>query len=69
MVNDIWLLSKGDSSVSSSHVQFVFDINLQKQYRKIPKKFKVPTVLYTRLDLDEKVIIKHNYDRKNIAKN
>ena len=46
----------------------IMDLNLQKQYHKIPKKFKVPTILYTRLDLDEKLVIKHNYNRRNIAK-
>jgi len=49
-------------------LHLVFDINLQKQYHKIPKKFKVPTVLYTRLDIDEKGIIKYNYNRRNMAK-
>lgn len=62
------LFKENTSNVEKAIIRLVFDINLQKQYHKIPKKFKVPTVLYTRLDLDEKGIIKHNYDRKSIAK-
>jgi hypothetical protein len=34
---------------------------------KIPSKFKVPTIIYTRLDLDVKSIVEHNYDRTDIA--
>jgi hypothetical protein len=45
-----------------------FDFGLQKQYYKIPQVFKVPTILFTRLDLDTKSIIKYNYERKEIAK-
>jgi len=56
------------SNIEKTIIYLVFDINLQKQYHKIPKKFKVPTVLYTRLDLDEKLVIKHNYNRRSIAK-
>ena len=44
------------------------DISLQRQYYKIPQKFKVPTILYTRFDLDIPSIIQLNYDRKDIAK-
>ena len=46
----------------------IFDFNLQKQYYKIPSIFKVPTYLYTRLDLNVEDIIKLNYERKEIAK-
>lgn len=45
---------------------FIFDFNLQKHYYKIPTKFKVPTVLFTILDLDTQSIIKYNYDRKDV---
>jgi hypothetical protein len=44
------------------------DISLQRQYNKIPKVFQVPTILYTRFDLDVPEIIKYNYERKEIAK-
>jgi len=46
---------------------YVIDFYLQKQYYKIPTKFKIPTILYTRLDLDIKSIIKNNYNRTDIA--
>lgn len=65
---ELFLSNSSNYDVGKNIIYLVFDINLQKQYHKIPKKFKVPTVLYTRLDLDEKLVIKHNYDRKNIAK-
>lgn len=44
-----------------------FDINLQKQHAKIPRKFKTPTVLFSRLDMDMDSIIKLNFERKDIA--
>ena len=46
---------------------YVIDFSMQKQYDKIPTKFKIPTIIYTRLDLDIKSIIEHNYDRTDIA--
>ena len=47
---------------------WIMDIHFQKQYHKIPKKFKTKTVLFTRLDLEEKSIINQNYNRRSIAK-
>ena len=44
------------------------DFNLQKQYSKIPQKFKVKTVLFTRLDLNVEDVLKFNFHRKEIAK-
>ena len=46
---------------------YVIDFNLQKQYNKIPSKFKIKTILYTRLDLDMKSIIEFNYDRTDVV--
>lgn len=46
---------------------YVIDFYMQKQYNKIPSKFKIPTVIYTRLDLDVISIVKQNYDRTDIA--
>ena len=43
------------------------DFYLQKRSDLIPTKFKIPTYLYTRLDLDVESIIKFNYERKEIA--
>jgi hypothetical protein len=65
---ELFIKNLSNNDVEKTIIHLVFDINLQKQYHKIPKKFKVPTVLYTRLDLDEKLVVKHNYDRKDIAK-
>ena len=45
-------LIKDDSDSGKIAVWYVIDYNLQKQYKKIPTKFKVSTILYTRLDLD-----------------
>jgi len=45
----------------------IMDFNLQRQYYKIPTVFNVPTILYTRLDLNTESIIKHNYKRKETA--
>ena len=47
---------------------YVIDFSMQKQYDKIPIKFKIPTIIYTRLDLDVKSIVENNYDRTDIAK-
>ena len=46
---------------------YVIDFSMQKQYDKIPIKFKIPTIIYTRLDLDVKLIVENNYDRTDIA--
>ena len=40
---------------------------MQKQYNKIPLKFKIKTIIYTRLDLDIKSVVESNYDRTDIA--
>lgn len=45
----------------------IFDIYLMKQYKEIPKIFRIPTYLFTRLDMDMDSIIKLNYERKDIA--
>lgn len=48
-------------------IHLVMDFYLQKNSNLIPIKFKVPTYLYTRLDLDVESIIEFNYKRKEIA--
>lgn len=45
----------------------VGDKLLQVQADDIPKKFKIPTILFTRFDMDVDSIIKLNYERKAIA--
>lgn len=48
-------------------IYLVHDFYMQKHSDLIPTKFKVPTYLYTRLDLDAESVIKYNYKRKEIA--
>lgn len=67
-LQELFIKNLSNNDVEKTIIHLVFDINLQKQYNKILKKFKVPTILYTRLDLYEKLVIKHNYNRKDIAK-
>lgn len=55
------------SDDEKSILYLVMDLNLQKQHFKIPSKFSVPTVLYTRLDLEIESVLKLNYNRKDIA--
>lgn len=45
----------------------IMDVSLQKQHYKIPSEFSVPTILYTRLDIDAENVIKYNFDRKDMA--
>jgi hypothetical protein len=55
---------------SNDEIQIIYlvvDFYLQKNSNLIPIKYKIPTYLYTRLDLDVKSIIKLNYKRKKIA--
>jgi hypothetical protein len=60
-------LIKDDSDSGKIAFYYAFDYNLQSQYEKIPTKFKIPTIIYTRLDLDIEGIIEHNYNRKDVA--
>lgn len=45
----------------------IMNYNIRKQYEKIPTKFKIPTCLFTRLDLSVATIIETNFERKAIA--
>lgn len=45
----------------------IMNYNLRKQYDKIPTKFKIPTYLFTRLDLSASGTLKRNLARKSIA--
>lgn len=60
-------LIKDDSDSGKIALSYVIDYNLQKQYKKIPTKFKVSTILYTRLDLDLASVIEYNYKRSDVA--
>lgn len=44
----------------------IFNYNLRKQYDKIPKIFKVPTHLFSRLDLHMSGMIGRNFERKEV---
>ena len=48
-------------------IYLTFDFYLQRNSESIPTKFKVPSYLYTRFDLDVETIIQYNYERKAIA--
>jgi hypothetical protein len=48
-------------------IDLLINLQLRKQYDKIPKIFKIPTYLFTRLDMDSVSTIKLNFDRKDIA--
>ena len=60
------LLDKGGGE-EITIIYLILDFYLQKNWNKIPDIFKTKTILYTRLDLDVKSIITHNYNRKDIA--
>jgi hypothetical protein len=48
-------------------IDLLINLQLRKQYNKIPKKFKVLTYLFSRLDMDSVNSIKSNFERKDIA--
>ena len=48
-------------------IDLLINLQLRKQYDKIPKVFKVPTYLFSRLDMDLMSTIKLNFERKAIA--
>jgi len=48
-------------------IDLLINLQLRKQYNKIPKIFKVLTYLFSRLDMDSVSTIKQNFERKDIA--
>ncbi len=42
-------------------------MQLRKQFNKIPKVYKIPTYLFSRLDMDSTSTIQQNFERKAIA--
>ena len=48
-------------------IDLLINLELRKQYDKIPKIFKIPTHLFSRLDMDSISTIKFNFERKDIA--
>lgn len=61
------IINQRNKKEESVILMLIVDLTLRKQYKKIPKVFKVPTYLFTRFDLSAKNIIKRNFDRKEIA--
>jgi len=48
-------------------IDLLINLQLRKQYNKIPKIYKIPTYLFSRLDMDSISTIKLNFERKDIA--
>jgi hypothetical protein len=48
-------------------IELLINLQLRKQYNKIPTIFKVSTYLFSRLDMDAISTIKLNFERKDIA--
>jgi hypothetical protein len=48
-------------------IDLLINLQLRKQYSKIPKTFKIPTYLFSRLDMDAVSTVKLNFERKEIA--
>jgi hypothetical protein len=48
-------------------IDLLINLQLRKQYNKIPKIYKIPTYLFSRLDMDSVSTIKLNFERKEIA--
>ena len=48
-------------------IELLINLQLRKQYEKIPKIYKIPTYIFSRLDMDAISTIKLNFERKDIA--
>jgi hypothetical protein len=48
-------------------IDLLINLQLRKQYNKIPKLFRIPTYLFSRLDMDSISTIELNFERKDIA--
>ena len=48
-------------------IDLLINLQLRKQYNIIPTKFKIPTYIFSRLDMDSTSLIKLNFERKEIA--
>ena len=48
-------------------IDLLINLELRKQYNKIPTFFKVSTYLFSRLDMDSVSIVKLNFESKDIA--
>ena len=61
------VVSEEEYPIEKSILFFVFDMQLIKQYKKIPDVFKIQTYLFSRLTLDVNEIIKMDFERKAVA--
>jgi hypothetical protein len=61
-------IQKNKTNKEESFILYsIMNYNLRKQYDKIPTIFKVPTCLFTRLDISAKGVLERNFERKSIA--
>lgn len=61
------ILKNRDAKEEKNVLYNIYNHQLRKQYDKIPNIFKVPTHLFSRLDLDAITTIESNLERKEIA--
>ncbi len=68
-INDVRLneLFNKNGEEEKNIIDLLINLQLRKQYNKIPRKFKMSTYLFSRLDMDSKSTIKFNFERKDIA--
>lgn len=60
-------LFDADNEETRNIIELLINLQLRKQHGKIPKKFKIQTFIYSRLDMDAASTIKLNFERKDIA--
>ncbi len=63
-LNELFI-KNGDEE--KSIIDLLINLQLRKQYNKIPKVYKTSTYLFSRLDMDSVSTIKLNFERKDIA--
>ena len=61
------LLSEQDKKEEKLVLFLAVELNLRKQYKKVPEIFRVPAVLYIRLDLNTKAFVDRNLKTAAIA--
>ena len=67
-LNELFDKSDDKKDNEEKHIiDLLINLQLRKQYDKIPKVYKIPTYLFTRLDMDSVSTIKANFERKDIA--
>ena len=61
------ILQQDDSEEARGVIFGIYDDLLQKNHALVPKIFKIPSILFTRLDMDAKQIIEGQFKRKEVA--